>query len=326
MSSQFEFFRNSWLTHTDILSPFADEVIYTTSLDEEFFNSLKTDSNSTKQYRIAAALAAASQLGDNPVLCFSGGIDSQAMIQCWLEAGLKFDVAIMKFEKSLNIQDTSIALEYCKKYDIEPKMISVNVLQFLTRDHNDVADKYRCSSPHFTTHYRMFDILRNMGYTGICCGGTAFAKNHVDWGPVPSAAQANYIEYSKQNQFPIIGNFLGYDPHLCWSIGLLTPEHSHDWNSRSLRSTEESNHDRYLCKVAGYEKHGFEIIPQKTKYTGFELVKEYFAETYKDGWAFEKLFRFPQQKKFGIAEGRLVLTDEQKEVIANLYNKCSSSS
>ena len=326
MSFQFEPFRNRWLTFTDILNPFAECITYNVNLDVDFFASLKLDSESTLQYRISAAKSAAAQLGDNPVLCFSGGVDSQAMLQCWREAGLKFDVAIMEFENNLNKHDVSIALEYCNAHGIEPIILNLKVIQFLTRDCIELGTNYKCTSPHFITHYKMFDMLRNLGYTGICCGGTAFARNHTEWGPVPSAAQSNYIEYSNQNQFPVIGNFLGYDPNLCWSIALLTPEHDVEWATRYPRIIEDANSVRYAAKVVGYRKHGFDIIPQENKYTGFELIKEYFEEKFNDGWAFEKMFRIPLQKKFGTAHGVLVLTENQTNAIDKLYRESSSSS
>ena len=102
MSFQFEPFKDQWLTFTDILDPFAECITYSVNLGVDFFTSLKLDSDNTLQYRINAAKASAAQLGTNPVLCLSGGVDSQAMIQCWQEAGLKFDVAIMEFENNLN--------------------------------------------------------------------------------------------------------------------------------------------------------------------------------------------------------------------------------
>ena len=321
MSFQFEPFKDQWLTFTDILDPFAEHIEYTINLDEDFFSSLLFDTAALFNYRVQAAQSAAQQLGDNPVLCFSGGVDSQAMIQCWREAKLKFDIAILEFDNGLNTQDTEIAMIYCKEHNITPKIIKLNIVQFLTRDSIVFAEKYKCTSPHFLTHYKLFDILREMGYTGICCGGTALAKNHKEWGPVPSAAQANYIEYSKQHQFPVIGNFLGYDPALCWTIALLTPEHNIDWTSRRSRPVEDANLARYTAKVIGYKNHGLNIIPQENKYTGFELVKEYFAEKFNDGWAFEKMFRVPLQKKYGTAQGVLIMSESQTSTLSNIYGK-----
>lgn len=323
MSFQFKPFKDGWLQYGELFDPFAQLLKYTTSLSPEFFYGLEFDQETLRQYRIDAALSAADQLGDNPVLCLSGGIDSQAMIQCWAEADLKFDVAIGVFNNNLNTQDTEHAKLFCKKFGITPIEVEIDVVTFLSRDNLSFGEKYRCTSPHFNTHYYMFDKLRGMGYTGICCGGTAFAKGKDNWGPVPSPPQMNYVEYARLNQYPVIGNFLGYDPKLCWTIALLTPPHDKIWHGAVLNAEriKKDSDARYTAKVIGYQAHGFDIIPQDQKYTGFELVKDYYAEKYKDGWTFEKKFRIPLERKLGTAAGTLVLTQEQKLVLDDLYNK-----
>lgn len=329
MSFQFKHFKDDWLIYSNLFDIYSPSVKYTISLEPEFFESLSFSPESLLEYRISTAKSCAEKLGDNPVLCFSGGIDSQAMIQAWLEAGLKFDVAIGVFENNLNEQDVHHAKLFCDKLGMVPVLVNIDVITFLTRENLMFGEKYRCTSPHFNTHYKLFDILRDMGYTGICCGGTAFAKGKEDWGPVPSPAQMNYVEYVRLNEFPVIGNFLGYDPKLCWTIALLTPPHDTTWYNRTLTSKEQlldDNERRYKSKVIGYQNHGFDILPQPQKYTGFELVKDYFENKYNDGWYFEKKFRHPLEKKFGNARGELVLTDEQLDKINSLYTKNGFSS
>lgn len=322
MSSQFEFLSNGWLKHGDLFN-FTAPIRFSVDLDPSFFEQLEFDQSTLLQYRIDAANEAASFLGNNPVLCLSGGVDSQAMIQAWQEAGLKFDVAVMKFSNDLNNQDVDHAKLYCNTNNIPIKEIEFDVVNFLTRESIEQGEKYRCTSPHFITHYKFFDILREMGYTGICCGGTAFAPGKDGWGPAPSIAQINYLEYSKLNEFPVFGNFLGYDAKLCWSIALLTPPHAASWHKESI---DFANDTRYLSKVEGYQRHGLNIIPQSQKYTGFEKVKDYFASKTGDGWTFEKRFRHPLEKKIGITHTVLELTEMQKEVLFRVYLKNFPSS
>lgn len=328
MSFQFESFRYNWLQYSDLFDKFASTIDYTMNLDESFFNELRFDTESLKNYRIDAARSAHSQLGNNPVLCLSGGIDSQAMIQCWIEAGIKFDVAIGVFDNDLNIQDSDHAKMFCKKFDIEPVIVNLDIVKFLTRENQLYGEKYRCTSPHFNAQYKIFDILKDMGYTGICTGGNSFAKGIDGWGALPSAAQLNHVEYARLNQYPLIGNFLGYDPKLCWTIALLTPPHLTVWvnQNTTMSQVEYDRRVRYDTKIMGYKNHGFNIIPQEKKYTGFEFVKAYFENKYKDGWAFEKKFRHPLEKMYGTASGNLVLTEEQSQVIERLYNQNGFSS
>lgn len=327
MSYLFDPFKDNWITFTDLNDKHILEVDFTPHLPNHFFYELKFDSDSLREYRINAAIASAEQLGDKPILCLSGGVDSQAMIQCWIEAGLEFDTAILVFNDGLNSHDVDHARTFCVKHNITPIEININVIQYLIREHYEQAEKYRCSSPHFSTHYKMFDMLRNMGYTGICCGGQAFAKNDTVWGPALSAAQLNYLEYSRINQYPVMGNFLGYDPKLCWSIAILTPPNDFVWSVNPTESLEAITHKRYVAKVKGYHNQGLKVISQQSKFTGFEKVKEYFTNQYNDGWTFEKKFRYPFEKKFGSAPaGSLKLSTEQLEILDSLQRKYGISS
>ena len=315
-------FKDNWLTFTDITDKQSLGVDYTTHLSNSFFEELKFDTDSLKEYRIDTARAAAKSLGDNPVLCLSGGIDSQAMIQCWQEAEIKFDTAILIFNDDLNSHDVSHARMFCQKNNITPIEININIIQYLTRESFAQAEKYQCSSPHFSTHYKMFDILRDMGYTGICCGGQAFAKDRTVWGPCLSAAQMNYVEYMRLNQYPVMGNFLGFDPKLCWSIAILTPKNDFEWNSSITNSLETAIQQRYSSKVAGYINHGFDILPQSSKFTGFEKVKTYFSNQTGEGWTFEKRFRYPLEQKFCSAFGRtLHIPETQLEILSRLHSE-----
>lgn len=321
MSSPFDPYYNNHLTYDSITNSLADRVNYTCHLDATFFEDLTFDEHTLKQYRINAATRASNVLGDRIALAFSGGIDSQAMIQCFIEAGIKFDVFILTFTDDMNSQDVDHARLFAEKHNFKLNEIELDIISFLTRDSYEMGIEYKCTSPQFASHYVMYDKIREMGYTGICCGGTAFAKSLEGWGPTLSAAQSNYVEYSKKHSFPVLGNFLGYDPYLCWAIALQTPSFDSSWKIGLEPNNDYlgQQHLRYLAKVEGYRNTGFDIIPQETKFNGFEKVKEYFAKLYKDGWAFEKKFRYPLEKKYGKSIGFLNLTTEQNEVLEKLY-------
>ena len=321
MLFQFDPYYQNYLTYDSITDSLADRVNYTCNLDPQFFEDLKTDKDSLRQYRVNAALRARNILGDKIALAFSGGIDSQAMIQCFIEAGISFDLFVLIFKDEMNSQDVDHARLFAEKHNLVLNEIEIDIISFLTRDSYQVGENYKCTSPQFASHYVLYDKIREMGYTGICCGGTAFAKSLEGWGPTLSAAQSNFVEYSVKHSFPVLGNFLGYDPYLCWSIALQTPMFSSSW----MISLEPNNdylgqqHLRYAAKVEGYRNTGFDIIPQETKFNGFEKVKEYFSVKYNDGWAFEKKFRYPLERKYGKAIGFLNLSDEQSQVLERLY-------
>jgi hypothetical protein len=299
MSKQYKAFKSNWIQPTNeykFNDQGAIDVATSINLAPAFFNKLSLDPASLRHYRINAAKSCYRQLGKRPVLCLSGGVDSQAMIQCWQEAGLAFDIAIMVFKNGLNQQDVEHARLYCSTYVQDRNVIEIpfDIISFLNRESYNVGIKYQCNSPQFAAHFQFFDVLRELGYTGICAGGDApFRFENVWHYDLHLNTNCAFINYSQQNNFPVIGNFLGHDQSLAWSLAFLTNNLEEGSVLQDSSWIIEMEKTRYLQKVTSYQMHGLHVIPQSQKYTGFELVKDYYGEKHKDGWAFEKKFRYP---------------------------------
>lgn len=281
------------------------------NLEYDFFEKLSFTDTALKTYRTNAVLEASKVLGQNPALCISGGIDSQAMLSCWLEAGIKFDAFVLVFKNDLNIMDVNHARLVCSNLGVKLQEVEIDVIKFLNYHNFEYATKYQSGSPHFNVHYKLFNMLRDMGYTGVCCGGDAPIFNTIDktWGSNYNRNTQNFIQYTKVSNFPCIGNFLGFYPELAWTISLQTipviPNQTTGMNT--IHNNMVTNQDdaivkvsnqhieekRYLNKIQGYEKTGFKIIPQTQKFSGFELVKKHLEEVTGDGWTFEKRYRRP---------------------------------
>lgn len=271
------------------------------SLDIDFFNKLSFDDSSLKKYRIEAAEFTAKSIGNKIALCFSGGVDSQCMVQCFVEAGIECDIFILKFKHNLNVQDVDHAITYCDKNKLSYKIIEIDVLNFLSIFNYDYATKYQSASPHFNVHYKLFDLIRKEGYDGVVAGGNTplYTNSSNSWGVGYNRNAQNYINYSNISGFKCQGNFLSYYPKLTWTISLLTPPVTNYVPSKfNLPMSERQYWEnyRYMQKIRGYKRAGFNILPQSQKYTGFELVKKHLEEKTGDGWTFEKLYRHPIEK------------------------------
>jgi len=338
--SQFNFFHNNWLDCTQLLQ----DDVYNSAKDEcsvnltsSFFNSLKFDVQSVQTYAKEAALLTASQLGNKPALCLSGGVDSQCAVLSFLNAGLNFDVVFMKFKDGLNAHDLQYAQNFCKTNNIRLIEIEFNVLNFLARENYDYAVKYNCPSPHFTCHFKFFDILQTLGYTGIVCGGTnpLQTENNV-WGSNYSRNNLKYINYVNTTGFPCQANFLSFYPNLSWALSLLTEKSNFNNRDASKLSDytlrQQIEQVRYDLKVRGMIRSGFTIKPQISKFTGFELIKKKLEKETGDGWAFEKLYRQPLEKTLikntNINQRYTVfhMPDEVRETLKVLYDNNFTSS
>lgn len=325
--SHFKAFYNDWLDCSGMINETGKD--HTVNLPTDFFTSLKFDETSLRQYRIDAAIKCAEMLGDNPALCLSGGIDSQAMVQCWSEANLKFDVIILTFKNDLNIQDSNHAKMYCNKNNIKYIEIEFDIISFLTRENMTIGEKYRLCSPHFTTHYRLAEILFSKGYTGVCFGG-ATPYNHLEeYGLNFVQNPFHFLKVPDKFDGYFQGSFLSFYPELTWAIALLTDQFTEnvmlDKKNNEMRDWEQEqkmNHIRYLQKTVGYQRAGLNVIPQETKFTGFELVKKYFQDLTGDGWTFEKRFRYPLTMRFDKDTNRyrMYLTSEQRSTLRLVYS------
>lgn len=291
---RFEYYHDNWLDVSNFVN---DDPKLKINLQTEFFDSIRLDTESLKEYRISAARKLLPSLGDKPALCFSGGIDSQATWQCFNEANINIDVYTLVFKDNLNTQDVSHAFEFAEKHNIKIEVIEIDIINFLSRENADYGRKYKSLSPHFNTHYKLCDILSSKGYTGFVCGGGSplLTPDVENWMSNYSQNFLNYINYSQATDKLCQGNFLGYDPYLAWAITLLTPLFKNKQYRKAFAQEDRDRleHQRYLEKIKGYSAAGFKVIPQKKKYTGFELVKDRLEQIYGDGWAFEKMYRHP---------------------------------
>ena len=330
-------FYNDWLDVSGMAAGNGKD--HAVNLKPEFFEKLDPfNDKKLKQWRIDAATRCAESLGPFPALCFSGGIDSQAMLNCWAEADLEAHVIIFAFKDGLNKQDCEHAKQYCRKFDIPYREIEFDIVSFLTRDNADMTTKYGNISPHFNTHYRFVEILTHMGYTGVCFGGTAPDRNCGEYGVNISKIPYYWTTCTEKFDIAVQGSFLSFSPELAWAITLSTPDIKNlDYknSSNALReytALKAAEAEKYEAKLIGYRRVGFDLVPQTQKYTGFELVRDYFEELTGDGWAFEKQFRHPLSSMSGGIYNkdphryRVKLSDDQKKALDLIYLKHFSSS
>jgi len=319
-------FYDDWITS----SVDDDAMVWKLNLTPEQIASIEP--NIIWDYSIDAVNTLLPNLGANPAVCLSGGIDSQVMVDCFIRAGVSFDIVIMRFPDDLNWHDIKTAVEFCDARKLSYKFIDVDVIQFLSRDLIEFADKYDVSSPQFATHFILFEKLQEMGYTSAVCGGNTLINTFDGWFYPTTKEQNDWRSFSERSGFYVMGDFLSY----YWKFSIAFSCHLEKSSLLDITTinllanvTNYDNivSDRYKTKFSGYKAAGFEIIPQETKFTGFEQVKEKIKDlTGGDGWAFEKRFRFPLRLKNPTPNiNRFETTNEQKIALNVLYDKCIAS-
>jgi hypothetical protein len=230
-----------------------------------------------------------SSIGSRPAVCFSGGIDSQTVIDTFLYAGVTPEVVIFNFLDDHNIHDVSHAIKFCETRNITPRLIDLDVIRFLNNKLYDFATKYKISSPQFAVHLYLAGKLKDLGYTSAIFGGNNLTQYADKSWYTPTKEETDWCKYSQEINFPIIGSFWLQDWRLSLMATIFTP----------YVSTTDASH-RYQSKILSYKTMGYDVIPQEQKYNGFETIKKYYEEMTGDGWTFEHQFRNPIKKFAGI--------------------------
>ena len=67
-------------------------------------------------------------------ILYSGGIDSEVMLEVFLSLKMDFTPVIVDLQPNLNKHDLDYAFKYCKKRNIQPLVISINLVDFAKSD------------------------------------------------------------------------------------------------------------------------------------------------------------------------------------------------
>lgn len=253
-------------------------------------------------------------LGSNPVLCLSGGIDSQAAFHLW-DKSYPLSVVVFEFESNLNLQEVSDAVRFAEHYNIDLKRVKLNVTRFLNTELIEYADQYKISSPQFAVHCKFLDELKKMGYTGAMFGGNSFVVEGTKVYFSLTKAQLLDLDNFTSDQFRVVPNFLGFDKTLCLKLTLNTSILEYSEDSKILLTR------RYQNKIETYERLALGIISQRTKKTGFEQIKKYYGKIYNDPEAFENRFRVPLSRKYPNFSTKTILEDSIQQEIVNYCSK-----
>lgn len=190
----------------------------------------------------------------------SGGVDSQAMLYAWKMSGASFTAYTSVYNNGLNEHDLVQLFQFSKIHNIHIEHIEFNLMDYLVNEHDMYAHNTRCSSPQITAHMAMSSKLP---------GTSIFSGNAID----PGGAALNYVtlglyRYSLLPGKNIVPYFFLSTPELAYSLL--------EYYRYAPRTAMP-----YEFKVNAYHYAGYPVLPQETKYTGFEVVKDYFNKHYR---------------------------------------------
>jgi asparagine synthetase B (glutamine-hydrolysing) len=202
-------------------------------------------------------------------LMLSGGIDSQAMLWCWINSGVEFSVVTVKYVNDLgnilNHHDISNIEEVSQKNNVPVTYLNFDIINFLENYLIEYAIRYQCTSPQLTAYMCMSEMIYDgtVLFSGdfLVCGG----YNYTILG------LKRYADISKRNIIPF---FFLHDSELTTTLHQTykLPKHLDSINTNS----EVMKKTHYNMKVNSMIELGVPLIPQKEKLSGFEEVKNIY--------------------------------------------------
>jgi hypothetical protein len=250
----------------------------------------------------------------DPVLCLSGGLDSEAMAIAFLQEGIKFRGAIMNMQNGLNEYDIQAAKEFCKAHNVEFEEIHIPAMDILLSGaHLEIAEKYRTLSPE-----RALFILFLEKISGQPVIGGEILRREAINGDVnfccPKDRDLSYWRYLQLNERAGVPYFHYYTPELTLSFMAHTKISDPDLEVTDWRGRFA---DFYNHKLSVYREGGFEIADtdlRLQKWHGFEGLKMNFDSKHNSTNAYNRSFREPLEENPVYDLNQILLIEEDDEI------------
>lgn len=192
---------------------------------------------------------------------FSGGVDSEVVVNAFLEAKVPFTCIIC--DNGYNQHDNIYAIKYCKLHQINYKIISLDVKEFWKKELYKRSMETKCISPQFPVIMWMVEQIDGFNILG---SGECFLNKESDGSWVMFEREKVATLYKHYDIHNIKGapGFFQYTPELMLSF-LENPI-----VKDAIAYSEYDN--SYPFKPRVYHDLWSDMEP-RTKYTGFEKLK-----------------------------------------------------
>jgi hypothetical protein len=215
-----------------------------------------------------AATKAAVKLGRGQLtnICFSGGVDSQALLIAFREAGVPY--RIVNFAYGRPSEDNLTAAKVAVELEERMTILPIQAREFITSPRlQELARRYDTISPQLLTYIH---AVGSIDGPAVMAGNFLTpSSNAINW------TQAGLLRFAELDRPDYTPFFFLSTPELAYSFmggDFLTTHFDPSRDDIDARIRFSS----YAEKLVALKRAGFSIIPQSTKLTGFEELKASF--------------------------------------------------
>lgn len=232
----------------------------------------------------------------SPVVLVSGGLDSQLaanLVKLYTTAPSAVIYDLIWQDNTINCTDVVMAQKFCKLIDLEYRVISVDITEFLEKHLTDFARKYKVISPQVASLMYAIQQSDFPEHTELFMGGEAplITLDEND-APCLDILRSDkklqdasfYMRYYAP--FALLSQELGIS--ITRDIGSLSPKIYYQFVRHNIDVIQQFNeickasntglkNDVWRYKVRYYEHFGHQLIRPLSKATGFESIQRHLA-------------------------------------------------
>ena len=275
-----------YLTHNNYFTTSGHGKDWTVNL-----KSVTQTPNSWFDESIRAAQLIKDSASSTLVLLFSGGLDSEYMLNIFKSADIDFKVAIISYG-DYNIHDNRYAFKYCEAHDIEPIVIDIDMDWFINSGTIiEIAKKAKCCA------YQIPSIMHGISKiddTVVMANGEPYVKNFDgDWRWEETERVNSYMNWFSDLNLEGTPDFLRYTPEMTASflmeprvVQLVNNEHPGKLSTRTSKHMIYSQKMKLAqrSKFTGWEKLEKLPIMQHELFKEFDILKEKYNGVYELGY------------------------------------------
>ncbi len=214
---------------------------------------------------------------------FSGGIDSEVVLQSFLFANIAFKAAITCFSNDLNRQDVRYAVKFCETYQIPYRLLHLDIERFFEWGQAlEFADRTKCIQPQLLHTMWAMDQIDGYPILGSAeCYLVRSVSEPSVWEMLEKERIASWYRHLIVRNRPGCAGFFQYTPEVMLAF-LLDPTIVKLCTNSVPGETDTMNlkpviYRRYFLLEPRPKYHGFENVMHLDDALRPELERRYGA-------------------------------------------------
>ena len=203
------------------------------------------------------------------LVMYSGGIDSEYVLNVFREIGAPVTPVLIKLSSALNYHDFRYAAEYCDRSCIEPIVIDVNFEEFL--ESGRMLDITKEMKTHVYHYAALAHVCSQLDGTVVIGSGEPDIRLNAETG------QWDVVLY--EYDFALGRYFENHGIHGTPYFPIYTPEMMMSFLSHPrMKELAENKHPGKLSSVSSKhiiytDESNYDIV-RRPKYTGYEIIEQ----------------------------------------------------